>query len=222
MKRYLILYFLLTSLLYILGACSLKTHKGFDKIPHSSTGDFRILDQKFDKILFQTSIDVYGKHLSGLMFIKDMVPVNAYRVVFLSETGMSFFDFEFPKSNGGEFKVYYCMDLLDKKFILKTLRLDIELLLMTGFDYSKFHSFNDKNREFYIRKYKDGRERRYYFKEISSNHITKVERSGLIFNKVKVELSEYISESPSKIKITHRDIKLNLELTKVTEDNNAD
>ena len=158
MKHYLIHFFLLISFLLIFGACSLTSHSGFSKIPQSTTGDFRILDDEFEKVLFQASIDVYENHLSGLMFVKDMIVDSSYRVVFLSETGLSFFDFEFPKSSNQPFKVHYCMDMLNKKLIIKTLKQDIELLLMTGLDNSKLKSFKDKSDEFYVRKYKDGRD----------------------------------------------------------------
>ena len=95
------------------------------------------------------------------------------------------------------------MDMLNKKLIIKTLKQDIELLLMTGLDNATLKSFKDKSDEFYVRKYKDGRDRKLYFKEISTGNITKIERSGLIFNKVKVELSEYHNSTPSRIKIVH-------------------
>src|SRR5688500_8330513 len=56
--------------------------------------------QLLSTTLFSASIDVVGKHLSGLLFIKAM-PDQSHRVVFTSETGITFFDFEY-KSDGFE------------------------------------------------------------------------------------------------------------------------
>ena len=46
---------------------------------------------------YATKIDVYQKHLSGLLLIKDM-PDRSVRLVFTNEACVSFFDFEFDSA----------------------------------------------------------------------------------------------------------------------------
>jgi hypothetical protein len=81
----------------------------------------------FDAQLYKTNAQLTGHALSGLLLIKSM-PDSSTRVVFTTETGISFFDFSF----GGpqDFKVYQIMKKLDKKVIVTALRNDFELLLM--------------------------------------------------------------------------------------------
>src|SRR5258706_1999072 len=43
---------------------------------------------------YNASVDVIGKHLSGLLLFK-MMPDSSTRVVFTNEVGVTFFDFEF-------------------------------------------------------------------------------------------------------------------------------
>ena len=79
--------------------------------------------QKFkpviERALYNTSVDVTGKHISGLLLIKTM-PDSSIRIVFSNEMGFSFFDFGFFTGNG--FKVYHIIPQMNKKAVIKTLR----------------------------------------------------------------------------------------------------
>src|SRR5690349_17116324 len=75
---------------------------------------------------FTTSIDVVGKHMSGLLFIKRM-DNGSSRIVFTNEVGVKFFDFEFTSS--GQFNAIDVIPQLDKRAVINTLRKDFELLL---------------------------------------------------------------------------------------------
>jgi hypothetical protein len=48
----------------------------------------------FRQVVYRTSADVVGKHLSGLLVFKFM-PDSSTRVVFSNEMGFSLFDFGF-------------------------------------------------------------------------------------------------------------------------------
>src|SRR5438128_6245701 len=82
----------------------------------------------FTTALYNTQVNVVGKHLSGLLIIKTM-PDSSIRIVFSNEAGFKFFDFEF---NGNNFKVYYIYKQMNKKSVLKTLRKDFQLVLMNN------------------------------------------------------------------------------------------
>src|SRR5690349_10497852 len=56
----------------------------------------------FKSTWYNASIDVVGKHLSGLLLFKTMAD-STMRVVFTNEVGITFFDFEFAPN--GHFKV---------------------------------------------------------------------------------------------------------------------
>lgn len=81
----------------------------------------------FKTELYKASVDVYGNHISGLMFFKTM-PDSSQNVVFTTETGLTFFNFSWSKT--GEFKVRHVIEKLDKKVVINLLRKDIELILV--------------------------------------------------------------------------------------------
>src|SRR5687768_5852714 len=83
----------------------------------------------FSSTLYNTHVNVVGKHLSGLLLFKRM-PDSSMRIVFSSEIGAKFFDFEFGAD--GTFKVHQVMSQLNKKAVIRTLKNDFELILMSG------------------------------------------------------------------------------------------
>jgi len=117
-------YLPLISVILILGACSKKAQ------PTSGPIDarcFRLAVPAFSSALYDAGIDVVGNHISGLLFVKTM-PDSSSRVVFSTETGTTFFDFEWTKT--GEFKTYFVIPRLKKKAVINTLRKDLELLMV--------------------------------------------------------------------------------------------
>lgn len=111
------------SLLVIFGSLSSEAQtslSGADACVQSST-------PKFASALYGASIDVTGHHISGLLFLKTM-PDSSQRAVFTSETGVTFFDFEWSKK--GDFKSLHAIRKLKKKLVLNTLRKDFELVVV--------------------------------------------------------------------------------------------
>src|SRR6187549_3455737 len=86
----------------------------------SATGDVSCL-QKFKPAirseLYNTQVNVIGKHLSGLLILKTMAD-SSIRMVFSNEVGFKYFDFEF--SVDGKFKVFYVIKQMNKKAVLNT------------------------------------------------------------------------------------------------------
>jgi hypothetical protein len=71
-------------------------------------------------------VDVVGRHISGLLLVKEM-PDSTTRVVFTNEAGVTFFDFEFGKT--GAFKARQVIKQLDRKPVIETLQKDFALAL---------------------------------------------------------------------------------------------
>jgi hypothetical protein len=118
--------------------------------------------EKFGHGVFGTSwytagIDVYGRHLSGLLLVKRMED-KSYRMVFTNEAGVTFFDFEF--SDSGAFSVRRVIKQLDRKPVINTLKDDFALLLGLYFrgvrpvvrynDGEVFYGVNQKKRTAYF------------------------------------------------------------------------
>lgn len=77
--------------------------------------------------LYHASVDVYGNHISGLMFFK-VLPDSSTNVVFTTETGLTFFNFSWDKS--GQFSVKHVIKKLNKKAVINLLRKDLELVIV--------------------------------------------------------------------------------------------
>jgi hypothetical protein len=101
------------------------------------------LKPDFNHVVYKTSVDVIGKHLSGILLIKNM-PDSGTRIVFLSETGFSFFDFGFGSDSG--FRVYQITPQMNNKALIKTLRKDFELLLFRNMNSLTSYTLADSSR----------------------------------------------------------------------------
>ena len=125
-------YLILSSCLLIILSCS-PAHRQMQ----SASADISSLQKfkpAFTVALYNTTVDIVGNHLSGLLLIKKM-PDSRTRTVFSNEMGFTSFDFEFAAD--GHFKVYSIIKKLDKRSVIKTLQHDLELVLMSGMDNSK-------------------------------------------------------------------------------------
>jgi hypothetical protein len=107
--------------------CSFGLLKGYSKTDRVSIVPVSWFKTDSDHVLMNTTIDVMKNHFSGLMVIKSLT-TGGYRVVFITEVGLKIFDMEFVP--GEPVKVYYFMDALNKKILVKTLSADLKLLLI--------------------------------------------------------------------------------------------
>lgn len=111
----------------ILACCGCASaYHSLEPVPVESTCLDRIRPGGIQTTWFDTSVDITGRHISGLMLIKNM-PDGTTRVVFTNEAGVKFLDFEFGP--GAAFRVVDIMEKLDKKPVVQTLRKDFALML---------------------------------------------------------------------------------------------
>ena len=108
----------------LIGCASDYAH--LQKIPDARDCPGKILPLVIETSWYDASVDVVGKHISGLLLIKNM-PDNSKRVVFTSEAGLTFFDFSFSKE--GNFHIVSVIKQFDRKAVIKTLQKDFALIL---------------------------------------------------------------------------------------------
>jgi hypothetical protein len=172
----------------------------------------RILPKGLESTWFSTSIDVVGKHLSGLLFVKKMEN-NAYRVVFTNEFGVSFFDFGFESD--GTFKVYDVIPQLDKKAVINTLRKDFELML--GLPFRKKAEAYEMVNEIYFG-VAQKKESAYFITDRDCASLQKIELGSPRKRKVTVKLSGSRLESPDSISIHHHTFGMDIKLKKLVRE----
>lgn len=163
----------------------------------------------FKTELYNAQINVSRKHLSGLLLFKTMQD-NTTRVVFTSETGLTFFDFEYNKN---EFKVIYCMNKLNKKPVITQLKKDIGLLLR--------YELNDKpqltmsgNDELYFG-YTYKKETTWYITGKECTSIKRIETASKKKKKVIVNLTDYGTTLPDSAYLEHQLFEFNISLQKI-------
>src|SRR5688572_18999893 len=92
-------------------------YRYMEAIETNSDCSSKLVPNQFSTGWYHASVDVVGKHISGLLLIKNM-PDSSYRIVFTNEAGVTFFDFGFTRERS--FKVHNVISQLDKKPVIQT------------------------------------------------------------------------------------------------------
>jgi hypothetical protein len=94
--------------------------------------------------LYKATVDIKKHHLTGLLVIKRMDTITpalspspkvkenfsgTYRIVFMNEVGMTFFDLEMQPDG---FKVVSCFSSMNKKALINILETDFRMLIGSG------------------------------------------------------------------------------------------
>jgi hypothetical protein len=166
----------------------------------------------FSHVLYQTSVDVVGKHISGILLIKFMHD-SSTRIVFSNETGFSFFDFGFMQDNG--FTVYQITPGMNKKALIRTLRKDFDLLLFRNMDNSKYYALADSSLVYHA--YPQSKGINYYITDSNCLQLVKMQRSS---NKKPIMEAfmegAAFNNSPDSIFIRHLNFNFSIALKKIS------
>ena len=201
-------YLILSSLLLIMLGCS-PVHQQMQ----SASADVQVLQKfkpAFTVALYNTSVDVMGNHLSGLLLIKKM-PDSSTRMVFSNEMGLGFFDFEFAAD--GSFKVYSIIKKLDKKSVIKTLQHDFELVLMNNLDNSTATVKTNEGLTYFI--FPQSKGYNYYITNQSGTELVRLERASNKKTIVEAVMKNYIGGIPDTIGISHKTFEFNIGLKRI-------
>ena len=178
-----------------------------------TTGNIQHIQQfkpVFVSALYKTEVNVIGKYLSGLLLVKTM-PDSSIRIVFSSQTGFKFFDFEF--SPGGRFKVNYIMKKMDKKPVITTLRKDFELVLMQSLDTASAYIRKDSSAVYYV--FPQTRGFYYYITDPAGTELLRMERSSKRKPVVEAIMKDFSNGTPDTIGISHKNFNFTIGLKKI-------
>ena len=201
-------YLILSSSLLFILSCS-PAHQQMQ----SAAADVNLLQKfkpAFTVALYNTTVDVVGNHLSGLLLIKKM-PDSSTRMVFSNEMGFSFFDFEFAAD--GSFKVYSIIKKLNKKSVIKTLQHDFELILMNNLDNSKAVVKTNEGLTYFI--FPQSKGFNYYITNQSGDELVRLERASNKKTIVEAVMKNYINGIPDTIGISHKTFEFNIGLKRI-------
>lgn len=208
MLPYRITYLILSSCLLIMLSCS-PAHQQMQ----TASADVNLLQKfkpAFTVALYNTTVDVVGNHLSGLLLIKKM-PDSSTRIVFSNEMGFSFFDFEFAAD--GKFKVYSITKQMNKKSVIKTLQHDFELILMNNLDNSKASVQSKDGLTYFV--FPQTKGFNYYITNQSGNNLVRMERASNKKIIVEAVMKNYVGGIPDTIGISHKTFEFNIGLKRI-------
>ena len=180
---------------------SCNQYRHMQKIPSDETCILK-LKPDFNHVVYKTSVDVIGKHISGILVVKRMSDFST-RVVFTNEMGFSYFDFGFPPDSG--FKVYSIIPQMNKEALVRTLRKDFELLLFRNMETSKSYALKDSGLIYHGYPQTEGVN--YYITDSNCRQLVKMQRAS----KKKPVMEAFIFRdsrdiSPDSISIRHFNI----------------
>lgn len=171
------------------------------------------LQPAFGVGMYKTSVDVTGKHLSGVLIIKKM-PDSSIRTVFTSELGFTFFDFQWPVAGG--FAVNSILKQLDKPAVIKTLRKDFEGILMNRLPYAKSAIRTDGNFLYHV--FSNKKDYYYYITDSVYNSLIRLERAGKRKKVTTVTMDVAPAHIPDSIHIIHHNFAFDIKLKKMNRD----
>lgn len=172
----------------------------------------KILPKGLETSWFTASIDVVGKHMSGLLFIKKMDD-ESVRVVFTNELGVEFFDFEFAAS--GQFRAVDVIPQLNKKAVINTLRKDFELLL--GIPFRGPVQAWQMDDEIYYGAFQK-KESAYFITDRDCASLQRMELGSKRKRKVTVKLKGSQLGSPDSVSIHHHTFAMDIVLKKLVKE----
>lgn len=199
----------------MLGSCSPVVKKGFSRQSFPEFKFTPVFNETFEKALYKIDISYSGKNLSGMAMIKKMEENNSFRTVFMSETGLKYFDFEFPEDDSAV--VHYVMDAMNRKGLIQTLTTDLGLLLRTTIDDSEAtYYFHDKSGEGLIIKEKQKGRNYFYFNQ-SDETPSQILHRACLSPATDIEINYNAENIPSNIIFTHGILNFKMELKLITE-----
>ena len=201
-------YLLLISCLIIQLGC-VSAYKNLQHTP-GDPGNVQRFKPVITTALYKIDVNVVGKYLSGLLLLKTM-PDSSIRIVFSNEMGFKFFDFEF--ASGGRSKVNYIIKKMNRQPVIKTLRNDFQLVLMSSLDPSTAYVRKDSSFLYYV--FPQSKGFYYYITNPAGDELVRMERSSKRKPVVEAIMKDYHDGMPDTIGITHKTFHFTIGLKKI-------
>lgn len=159
---------------------------------------------------YNATVDVIGKHISGLLLIKTMSD-SSRRVVFTNEVGVTFFDFGFGKD--GSFKVHQIIEQMDKKAVVNLLRKDFELIMMQRAKDAKLQAYTRNGEIFYALPGK--KETDYFITDKECSSLLRIEKASKRKKKTEVRIWNGNQQAPDSVHLKHFTFDMQIGLKKI-------
>lgn len=207
----------LSSLLLLLFAACSAPYKRLQEESANGQSAY-IYKPVLDKIVYRCVINgrvVFKKfHLSGILLFKKLEN-GTVRAIFQNEMGYTFFDFEWDSNDS--FIVKQVIPQLDKPALIKTLKKDMNLLLMKGLD-RKTEKLYTKSRG-KERYYRFTLERGYTYYIEESGKLARIENAGEKKKVITIDIKGKTTADamPDTVFFNHHKANFTIELNKIEQ-----
>lgn len=202
----------------MLSGCSLSLFNGYRPAPaigDTSIAEFVWFNDSTARYLYQAGIDIYNDHYGGLMLIKP-VTSTSHRVFFMTEVGIKILDLELFKD--GNYKIHYCIEELNSRFLIRTLVEDITLMIYNAYGAHKIKVLQEKNNGGLIIWKKDKTGTSYCYVDDRTDKVNKMVRFGSLAKKLIIQYYGIDNDKPDSVSISHYNIKLKINLICLNEE----
>ena len=197
---------LLLAMVIALASCHTTKPLKLSEVDHDCLKASR---QRVHNATYNTKIDFYQKHFSGLLLFKS-VSDTGNRVVFVTETGFKIFDFEFTPST---FNVQYCLPPLRKRAILNIFKNDLGQLVQYDTLPPAYINQKDSAITFTFARgnglYQD------YSVDRKCGQLTGIERGGKLVKQVSTKIAGITKGNFYEVNIRHHLLKLRISLKQI-------
>lgn len=200
--------FLLVMLVTVMNSC----RSIYNSYPPVSVREDCLMElgPRFQNELYKAQVDITGRSLGGLLLIKKM-PDSSTRIVFSTEMGVKFFDFEFREN--GEFKVVDILKKLNRKPVISALRQDFEILLMQ--ERGKIPERILEHGNYLYHGYSKGKKQAWYLTDKNCQNLVGAELSSTRKPLVRLNYFYQGIGNPDSIQIKHLNFSFNIALKKL-------
>jgi hypothetical protein len=163
--------------------------------------------------LFNTRIGLMKNHYSGLTIIKPD-STGSYRMAMITEVGLKLIDMELVPGNNKP-HVYYVMDALNRKMLIRTLSSDLNLMLINHGAEVRSTMKTDRKKDTRVVRFNGAcRKYDYYLYPELVKPQTAYSISG-IRRKVKVDFYSHNGSEIDSVKMAHSGLKLTIDLYRI-------
>lgn len=164
--------------------------------------------------LFHANIGFYRNQYSGLLYIKPYTD-SSYRVLLITEVGIKVLDMEV--FHNGDYKLYYCMDAINRKSLIKTLHNDIGLIVNGIPEQGKIQILKDHKTGRIIIQSKRRCMVKYYMLSRNNDYAEEILQKNGISKKVNALFYSAPGGALDSVVISHYTLKLKIQLSKLHE-----
>lgn len=205
MMRFLII----SSLFVLLISCKTYEISNATKIESNQKNFQNLYFSDLEKdYVYKANIEVYGKQLGGIFVAKKMND-TLHRAVLTTDFGNTLLDFEVSENS---FKVNYCVDELNKKIVLNTLKDDFRLVFRQNHKVEEV--FENQSQTIY--RVVDGKRYNYLTKNKSDQKLIQLTHTTKTKEKVVIRFEAKNTTFAENITIEHKNIKLKIELNQIS------